>query len=80
MTVHIECEQTVQHEAIDVLWRELGPAKRVRLWASWQLGTGDYLKEREAWFADESVTTRYDKIAAFQATAAYETEPEEPST
>jgi hypothetical protein len=80
MTVHVASERKVQHEAIDVLWRELGPAKMVRLWASWQLGTGDYLKERETWFADERVTTLYDKIAAFEATAAYETEQEEPST
>ena len=53
MTVHVASERKVQHEAIDVLWRELGPAKMVRLWASWQLGSGEYLKQRDAWFVEK---------------------------
>jgi hypothetical protein len=78
MTVHIIREQEVQQEAVDVLWRELGPAKMVRLWASWQLGTGDYLKQRGAWFAGESVGMLYEKIAAYQAEREYgEGEPGE---
>ena len=40
MTVTVIREQEVLREAVGVLWEHLGPAKAVRLWATWQMGEG----------------------------------------
>ena len=46
------------------LWQHLSFAKVVRLWATWQMGEGDYLTWRDELFADESVDTLFEKVQA----------------
>ncbi len=65
MTVTVIHEQEVLHEAVGVLWEHLGPAKTVRLWATWQMGEGDYLSLRDQLFEGESVATLF-KVRAYQ--------------
>jgi hypothetical protein len=66
MAVKVMREQEVLREAVDVLWKHLSPAKVVRLWASWQIGEGDYLTLRDQLFAGESVATLFEKVQAYQ--------------
>jgi len=66
MTVTVIREQDVLREAIDVLWEHLSPAKVVRLLATWQIGSGDYLTLRDQLFDEERVATLCDKVQAYQ--------------
>jgi len=66
MTVTVIREQDVLREAVDVLWEHLSPAKVVRLWAAWQMGSGDYLTLRDQLFDEERVATLYEKVQAYQ--------------
>lgn len=66
MTVAVIREQEVLREAMDVLWKHLGPAKAVRLWATWQMGEGDYLSLRSQLFEGERVATLFEKVQVYQ--------------
>jgi len=66
MTVTVIREQEILREAVDVLWEHLSPAKTVRLWATWQMGEGDYLALRDRLFEGESVATLFEKVRAYQ--------------
>jgi hypothetical protein len=66
MAVKIVSEQQVIREATEVLLERLSPAKVVRFWATWQIGTGDYQDIREQVFAGETVQTLYEKVHAYQ--------------
>jgi len=66
MTVTVIREQEVLREAVGVLWEHLSPAKAVRLWATWQMGEGDYLALRDQLFEGESVATLFEEVRAYQ--------------
>jgi hypothetical protein len=66
MTVNVAREQGVLREAVDVLWTHLSPAKVVRLWATWQMGEGDYLTLRDQLFEGESVASLFEKVQVYQ--------------
>lgn len=66
MTVTVMREQEVLREAVSVLWEHLGPAKVVRLWATWQMGEGDYIALRDQLFEGESVDTLFEKVRVYQ--------------
>lgn len=66
MTVAVLREQTIVREAFEVLWQHLGFAKVVRLWATWQMGEGDYLEWRDKLFEGETVATLFEKVQAYE--------------
>ena len=66
MTVTIQQEPDLMEESLEVLLGQLGPSKVVRLWAALQLGKGDYLTFRKAYFADEDVASLCAKIEALE--------------
>ena len=66
MTVEVLREQEVFQDAIQVLMEHLTPAKATRVWASWQIGEGDYLSIRDQLFANETVASLYEKVQIYQ--------------
>lgn len=66
MTVKVIREQEVVQEVAGVLLKHLSPAKVARFWAAWQVGGGNYLAIRERLFAEETVTTLFEKVQAYQ--------------
>lgn len=66
MSVQIQTESELLREVSQVLLKHLGPAKVVRFWASWHMGSGDYQAWRDETFADETVSSLYEKIEAYQ--------------
>lgn len=66
MTVRVLSEQKVLQEVIGVLLEHLSLAKVVRFWVTWQVGGGNYLAIREQLFAEETVTTLFEKVQAYQ--------------
>ena len=66
MTVEVMREQEVFQDAIRVLMEHLEPAKAARVWASWQVGEGNYLYLRDQLFANETVASLYEKVQAYQ--------------
>jgi hypothetical protein len=66
MTVEILREQEVFQDAIRVLIEHLEPAKATRVWASWQVGEGDYLSIRNQLFVNETVASLYAKVQTYQ--------------
>ena len=66
MTVEVVREQEILQEAIRILMDHLEPAKATRVWASWQIGEGDYLSIRDRLFEKDTVETLYDKVWDYQ--------------
>ncbi|MGC9523784.1 MAG: hypothetical protein ACP5HG_18175 [Anaerolineae bacterium] len=66
MTITVHQEPELMEEAFEILLERLSPSKVARLWASLQVGKGDYLAFREAHFADQDVASLYAKIEAFE--------------
>lgn len=66
MTVQVLREQEVFQDAIRVLMEHLEPAKATRVWASWQVGEGNYLSIRDQLFGNETVASLYEKVQAYQ--------------
>lgn len=64
--IRVTSERQVIQEAAQVLIKHLSPAKAARVWASWQIGVGDYLAIREQLFGKETVKSLYKKIEGFQ--------------
>lgn len=60
MSAIIESEQELKEEAIAILGRHLPPHKVARLLALWQVGKGDYVQQRDAVFAGETVDSLFD--------------------
>ena len=67
MSVKVMSEQQVTQEALTVLMEHLSPSKLARLWANWQIGSGDYLTIRERLFAKETVETLFEKVQSYEA-------------
>jgi hypothetical protein len=72
MTVETLRDQEVFQDAIRVLMEHLEPAKAARVWASWQVGEGDYLSIRDQLFSDETVASLYEKVKIYQGKEASE--------
>lgn len=66
MTVEVLREQEVFQDAIRVLMEHLEPAKATRVWATWQVGEGNYLSIRDQLFTNETVESLYEKMQAYQ--------------
>lgn len=66
MTVTVMREQDIWREAARVLQQNLSPAKVVRLWATWQMGEGDYLDLRDQLFEGENVATLFEEVRKYQ--------------
>ena len=67
MSTIVESEQELTEEAIGILRRNLPPHKVARLLSIWQIGRGDYVKERDALFAGETVNSLFEQASAYQA-------------
>jgi hypothetical protein len=63
MSPTVESEQELKEEAIAVLSRHLPPHKVARLLSLWQVGRGDYIEQRDAAFAGETVDSLFDQAA-----------------
>ena len=63
MSPTVESEQELKEEAIAVLSRHLPPHKVARLLSLWQVGRGDYIEQRDAAFAGETVNSLFDLAA-----------------
>lgn len=63
MSPTVESEQELKEEAIAVLSRHLPPHKVARLLSLWQVGRGDYVEQRDAAFAGETVDFLFDQAA-----------------
>ena len=68
MSTTIESEQELKEEAFAVLTQHLPPHKVARLLAIWQIGKGDYLKDREVLFASETVDSLFAQARSLSAT------------
>jgi hypothetical protein len=66
MNVVIETEQELKEEALAILSQHLPPHKVARLLSIWQIGKGDYVKDRDALFAGETVESLLEKAKATQ--------------
>ena len=67
MNATFEFEQQLKEEAIAIFGRYLPPRKVARLLALWQFGKGDYVQERDATFAGETVDSLFELAAGAQA-------------
>ena len=63
MSPTVESEQELKEEAIAVLSRHLPPHNVARLLSLWQVGRGDYVEQRDAAFAGETVDSLFDQAA-----------------
>ncbi len=63
----IESEQDLTEEAFAVLRQHMPPHKVARLLSIWQAGKGDYLIERDALFAGDTVESLFEEATALQA-------------
>ena len=66
MSTVVESEQELTEEAIGILRRNLPPHKVARLLSIWQIGRGDYVKERDALFAGETVNSLFEQAFSYQ--------------
>lgn len=62
----VETDQALTEEAFAILRQNLPPHKVARLLAIWQIGRGDYVKEREELFAGETVDSLFEQAVAYQ--------------
>lgn len=61
MSATIGTDQELKEEALAILCQHLPPHKVARLISTWQIGTGDYVKDRDALFLDESVESLFNE-------------------
>jgi hypothetical protein len=66
MNTIVESEQELTEEAIGILCKNLPPHKVARLLSIWQIGRGDYVKERDALFEGETVNSPFEQAVANQ--------------
>jgi hypothetical protein len=66
MTVEGLREQKIFQEAISILIDHMEPARATRVWASLQIGEGDYLSIKDNLFDKETVEKLYKKVWDFQ--------------
>lgn len=63
MSTTIETDQELKEEALAVLNAHLPPHKVARLLSIWQFGNGDYVLERDALFAGETVNSLFEEAS-----------------
>lgn len=63
MSTAVETEQSLTEEAFTILRKNLPPHKVARLLSLWQIGEGDYVKERGALFEGETVESLFAKAS-----------------
>lgn len=68
MNATIETEQELKDEAFAVLSQHLSPHKVARLLSIWQIGQGDYVKDRDAQFSNETVESLFQQAIIQQST------------
>lgn len=73
MKIALPNEQAVIQEAMQILSQTMTPSQMVVLISRWWSDGGDYLQQRDALFADETVDSLTQKIAAFEQTNPPET-------
>jgi hypothetical protein len=61
MSATIETEQELTEEAFNILRQNLPPHKVACLLSIWQIGKGDYVKQRDALFAGETVESLFEQ-------------------
>lgn len=66
MSTTVESEQALTGEAFAILRRNLPPHKVARLLSIWQVGQGDFVKDRGAIFAGETAESLFDQAFALQ--------------
>lgn len=66
MSAAIETEQELTEEAISILQKSLPPHKVARLLSIWQVGKGDYVKERGSLFAGETVDSLFEQASTLK--------------
>lgn len=54
--------EQIRRAGLEVLERHLGPDGLIRFLQQYELGTGDYTKERHGWLRETSVENLADKI------------------
>ena len=64
MSAAIESEKELTEEAFAILQQHLPPHKVARLLSLWQIGQGDYVKQRNALFAGETVESLFAQASA----------------
>lgn len=64
MSAAIETDKELTEEAFDILRRHLPPHKVARLLALWRVGSGDYVREREALLSGTTVDSLYEEAAS----------------
>jgi hypothetical protein len=67
MSATIETEQELKEEAFAILSQHLSPHKVARLLSIWQIGKGDYVKDRDALFANETVDSLFQQALVQQS-------------
>jgi hypothetical protein len=63
MSTTIETDHELKEEALAVLNAHLPPHKVARLLSIWQFGKGDYVLERDALFAGETVNSLFEEAS-----------------
>lgn len=61
MSATFETDQELKEEALAILSHHLPPHKVARLISTWQRGIGDYVRDRDALFLDESVESLFNE-------------------
>ena len=62
MNTRVESDQAIVEEALGILLEKMPASKVARLCAVWQLGRGDYLKDRDRLFSTETLESLYLKL------------------
>ncbi len=65
MSVKVVSDMHILQEATQILMNHFSPAKMARLWALWQIGSGDYLAWRDEVFSEKTVVQLYEEIEAY---------------
>jgi hypothetical protein len=73
MKIALPNEQAAIQEAMQILNQTMTPSQMVVLISRWWSDGGDYLQQRDALFADETVDSLAQKIATFEPTHPSET-------
>lgn len=68
MSATIETDQELKEEAFAILSQHLSPHKVARLLSIWQIGKGDYVRDRDAQFTNETVDSLFQQALARQST------------
>ncbi len=68
MKIALPNEQAVIQEAMQILSQTMAPSQMAVLISRWWSDGGDYLQQRDALFADETVNSLAQKIATFEQT------------